>query len=50
MAATALPLLQDPALYERTCRAVRERAVTEFTSDGIIDRYLQLYSRVLDHD
>ncbi|MEC7584270.1 MAG: N-acetyl-alpha-D-glucosaminyl L-malate synthase BshA [Planctomycetota bacterium] len=50
MAKGALELLQDRELYAQKSAAVRARAKSEFATDAVIDRYLALYSQVLDRD
>lgn len=43
----AAELLADPARHRTLARAARERARTHFARDDVVDRYLELYSRVL---
>ena len=47
MARESLKLLQDQDLYVESTKAVRARAEANFATDAVIDRYLDLYSRVL---
>lgn len=47
MAASAVSLLKDPVRLEAMRAAARRRAVEEFPTDRIIDRYVALYEEVL---
>ena len=47
LAAAAMPLLTDPELYQAASVAVRERAVARFSTDRVIDRYMEIYERVI---
>lgn len=43
----AIRLLTDPDLYAQHCAAARTRAVELFSTDRIIDRYVELYQQVV---
>jgi glycosyltransferase involved in cell wall biosynthesis len=47
MADRALRLLKDPALRRRMGESARERALTTFAEDPIVDQYEAVYRRVL---
>ncbi len=48
LAQVAVHLLSDADLYRQACQNVRQRAVEQFATDRVMDRYLELYQRVLD--
>jgi len=47
MAAAALRLLENPDFHRRCAEAGRRRAVTDFTAEKVVARYLALYERLL---
>lgn len=44
----AVRLLTDPDRYQQQSQAVRARAVANFTTDRILDRYLEIYNQVIE--
>ncbi|GAB4136114.1 MAG: N-acetyl-alpha-D-glucosaminyl L-malate synthase BshA [Planctomycetota bacterium] len=46
MAMAALDLLRDEERHRALSKAARERAIREFASERIVDRYLDLYAQV----
>lgn len=45
-----LTLSSDPNNVEKWSRLARDRAVNEYSINGVVDRYLSLYARILDAD
>jgi len=46
LATALLRLLSDRALTEELGRAGRERALREFSADGFVDRFVEIYDRI----
>jgi len=50
LAAAALRLLTDPDRYARSSAAARARAVENFTTDRVLEKYLAVYREVVARD
>jgi N-acetyl-alpha-D-glucosaminyl L-malate synthase BshA len=50
MAQAALGLLRDPEVHRRSSIAVRQRAMTHFDQRDVMEQYMNLYRRTLEHD